>query len=87
MPYIRPENRKAYDVGLEKLKVAVTPGELNYLFTRLAYDYIDYNGKNYQSINDAIGALECAKQELYRRVAVPYENIKWYENGDVYESR
>jgi len=34
---------------------------------------------------DAIGALECAKLELYRRVAAPYEDTKIAENGDVYD--
>ena len=31
-----------------------------------------------------MGALECAKLELYRRVAAPYEDVKIMENGDVY---
>jgi len=35
-------------------------------------------------INAIIGALECAKLELYRRVAAPYEDDKIAENGDVY---
>ena len=32
-----------------------------------------------------IGVLECAKLELYRRVAAPYEDDKIDENGDVYQ--
>jgi len=31
-----------------------------------------------------VGVLECAKMELYRRVAAPYEDKKKEENGDVY---
>lgn len=31
------------------------------------------------------GALAGAKLEFYRRVAVPYENAKMAEHGDVYE--
>ena len=31
-----------------------------------------------------IGALECAKLELYRRIAAPYEDTKIQENGEVY---
>jgi hypothetical protein len=34
--------------------------------------------------NDVIGALECCKLELYRRMVAPYENTKIKENGDVY---
>ena len=29
--------------------------------------------------------LECAKLELYRRVAAPYEDEKIDQNGDVYD--
>ena len=37
-----------------------------------------------KNLNAIIGALECAKLELYRRVAAPYEDDKIIENGDVY---
>lgn len=59
-------------------------GDLNYLFTRLAWDYFRMNGSNYQTINDVVGALEGAKLEFYRRVAAPYEDKKMIENGDIY---
>lgn len=61
-----------------------TPGELNYLITRLIDQYIYGKGKSYAILNEAIGALECAKLELYRRIAAPYEDEKIKENGDVY---
>ena len=38
----------------------------------------------YSEINSVIGVLECAKMELYRRIAAPYEDKKCEENGDVY---
>ena len=38
----------------------------------------------YAHLNEAIGVLECAKLELYRRVAAPYEDGKRAETGDVY---
>jgi len=41
-------------------------------------------GLSYRTINDILGALEGAKLEFYRRVAVPYENSKLSENGDIY---
>ena len=84
MPYINHINRNLFDSHIEKLSDAVVvPGELNYIFTRLCDNYIN-DKKCYDSINAAIGALECAKQELYRRVAAPFENEKWHSNGDVY---
>jgi hypothetical protein len=60
-------------------------GELNYAFTELAKLYMNQHGLSYQTINDIVGALEGAKAEFYRRVAVPYEDKKIEENGDVYE--
>lgn len=64
--------------------VAETPGELNYLFTAVIVEFIKARGLSYQSINDCLGALEGAKLEFYRRVAVPHETTKLSQNGDVY---
>lgn len=83
MPYIKQKRR---DV-LMSCRVGtgpVNPGELNYMLTSLVYQYWNCNGPSYYAINDIIGALEGAKMEFYRRVAVPYEDTKIKENGDVY---
>lgn len=80
MPYIGPETRANLDAG----GAPVTEGELNYVLTRQVNEYLLRNGANYRSINAAIGVLECAKLELYRRIAAPYESEKSRENGDVY---
>lgn len=61
-------------------------GELNYVFTRIAENYLKC-GDSYQKFNDIIGALEGCKLELYRRVVSPYEDTKIKENGDVYRDR
>jgi hypothetical protein len=82
MPYIKIDDRLALATG-DKPQNA---GELNYLFTMIADEYLS-QGKSYQRINDIIGALEGAKLELYRRVAAPYEDTKIKENGDVYNDR
>jgi hypothetical protein len=63
---------------------ATNAGELNYVLTLALTDYIHRKGLNYQTLNDAIGALEGAKLELYRRIAAPYEDGKIADNGDVY---
>lgn len=84
MPYIRPEERLVVDVTLGDYKAARDPGTLNYQITSLCKDYWDDVGHRYQTINDIIGALEGAKLEFYRRVAVPYEDQKIKENGDVF---
>ena len=54
------------------------------MITELLISYMETNGLNYATINDIVGACEGAKMEFYRRVAVPYEDIKIAENGDVY---
>lgn len=79
MPYISPE-------AIERCWVngPTSPGELNYAITQAAKLYMSKKGLSYQTINDIIGALEGAKLEFYRRIAVPYENGKMEENGDVY---
>ncbi len=80
MPYINQYDRKI----LGSRVYPRTPGELNYLLTNAVIDYLDFHGTTYQTINDCLGALEAAKLEFYRRVVVPYEEIKIDENGDVY---
>lgn len=59
-------------------------GELNYMITRMVDQYLKDKKLSYASINEVIGVLECAKLELYRRIAAPYEDIKISQNGDVY---
>ena len=83
MPYIS-EGRRA-QIGPDGWCDPDSGGDLNYLFTKLAWKYFNQNGENYQAINDIVGALEGAKLEFYRRVAAPYEDQKCYDNGDVYE--
>jgi len=86
MPYIRSIDRDRLDYITDTILNTgiASAGEMNYLFTIIANEYLNRNGKNYQYINDVVGALEGAKQEFYRRVAAPYEDIKITENGDVY---
>ncbi|MBK8208136.1 MAG: hypothetical protein IPK87_15270 [Planctomycetes bacterium] len=87
MPYITPEKRMPLDPAIHQL-AAMLPdqdlaGTFNYVISRLAASALA--GKtSYARINEIIGALECAKLELYRRVASPYEDAKAAQNGDVY---
>lgn len=84
MPYIKSEDRKLFDELIVHLAVLVsTPGDLNYIITTLLHWRLKDRGLNYANLNEAIGVLECAKQELYRRVVVPYEDGKILANGDL----
>lgn len=78
MPYIPQYDRDRAAIHPSKT------GELNYALTVLCIQYFQEQGAGYTAINDVMGALEGAKLEFYRRVAVPYEDRKIEQNGDVY---
>ena len=83
MPYIDADARSRLDGGGSPR----TPGELNYALTRLVDDYLaEKGGLRYRHLNEVVGVMECAKLELYRRLAAPYEDRKIEEAGDVYRA-
>jgi hypothetical protein len=80
VPYITEHQREMLDAGAEPNG----PGELNYCITVMVKEYMEGRTLNYALINEVMGAMACARAEFYRRVAVPYEEQKIKENGDVY---
>jgi hypothetical protein len=81
MPYIKQARREAILAGAKPQDA----GELNFAITALVDSYLkDKGGVRYAHLNEVIGAIDCAKLELYRRVAAPYEDKKIAESGDVY---
>ena len=77
MPYITEEEREVLDVSIDRLANTLdSKGEFNYTITRLIHNYINKHGKKYNTLNDAIGILQCAQLELYRHVIGPYEDTK-----------
>ncbi len=91
MPYIKQERRRditdypSQNSVIVKTRNIDSAGELNFAITSVIADYIAGHGeRSYAIINEVIGVLECAKLELYRRIASPYEDEKIKENGDVY---
>jgi hypothetical protein len=84
VPYIKPDERSKFDALIKGFSGNLgTEGELNYVVTSICQLYLKQHGLRYAHLNAVIGALECAKQELYRRIAAPYEDDKIRENGDV----
>ena len=81
MPYISQFRRQDIIQGNFS---AASAGELNWMFTEVIKMYMKDHGLSYQTINDIVGALEGAKLEFYRRIAVGYEEQKRHDNGDVY---
>lgn len=95
MPYIKEEKREILDPTIDALyhllvgmeaddEMNNMEGNVNYTISRLLMMvYGDRNSTRYAQINDAVGVLECVKQEYYRKVAAPYEDQKEFENGEV----
>jgi hypothetical protein len=87
VPYIEQAQRAHLDGAINNLNVALSgdirkaAGEINYVITRLLNRYIT----NYFTLALLTGVLVTCLLEFYRRKAVPYENLKIEENGDVYE--
>lgn len=80
MPYVKAAQRAVLaDYGLP-----VNGGELNFVISAICDEIIKEKGLCYATINEIVGALECCKLEIYRRIAAPYEDIKIKENGDVF---
>lgn len=90
MPYIPQDQREGVDAGSKPIH----PGELNYLISKTCWEYLTRRGfprpgeggypYSYADLNEVIGVLECAKQELYRRVLAPYEDGKKQSHRDVF---
>ena len=85
MPYINKYDREGIDQYLDEVSKNInSAGDLNYTITRLAHNYVErMGGPRYSTYNAAIGVLECAKLELYRRQIADYEDQKIRENGDL----
>ena len=89
MPYIHQRKRDKYDDAIKKLVGELIEygdvGDLNYVITKLIHSMIERTALQYFTLNSLIGVLECAKLELYRKIAGPYEDKKRRENGPISE--
>jgi len=90
MPYVALAARRRLDPHVDALAQALPvtgvhggEGELNYVITRLVVGALG-EAPRYRDYNAAVGVLECAKLELYRRAVAGYEDAKCAEHGDVY---
>lgn len=94
MPYITQEKRSALKQAIDALHMELVrlqlddpennhEGNMNYVISTLI-EKSYCHPVNYANINDAMGILDSASKEFYRRVAAPYEDSKIEVNGDVY---
>ena len=80
MPYIPELVRENYDLGF----AIHDAGTLTYVLVKATLRYMEGEPRSFETYAKAIGAIECAKAELYRRLVAPYEDIKREQNGDVF---
>jgi hypothetical protein len=84
MPYIKQKDRPPLKtLAREAADKVECAGDINYFMTEMIHAYIKRKGLKYANVNEVIGAIECMKLELYRKIAAPYEDEKIKENGDV----
>lgn len=89
MPYIKQKDREVIDPSLQtfitdlKTKNMLGPGRMNYIISTLLTEFYPV-ARGYSGINEAMGVLSCVSSEYYRRLAVPYEQDKIAENGDIF---
>lgn len=98
MPYIKQEQRDAVEPFVADLARAIVvdaaenapplqrAGIVNYAITTLIqYALLEEGARfRYSDVVLITGVLENVKQEFYRRMAAPYEDVKAEENGDCY---
>jgi hypothetical protein len=93
MPYIEQRLRTALDQKIDGLVIEIKSlnkgehvsahaGVLNYVVTRMILGLMDE--VKYWKIALYCGVLSNIASEFYRKLAVPYEDKKIAENGDVY---
>lgn len=87
MPYIKKEQRPEIDELIkpliEKLKeisLEQQDGSLNYAITKILKEVYPVK---YFHLNRALGVLTAIKDEYYRVVVAPHEDVKIKENGEV----
>jgi hypothetical protein len=84
MPYIKKERKFVLDESCGRLVERIQePGEMNYVFFKIAQGYLKKFGVRYATMNEILGVFDACAREFYRRLVAPYEDVKKQENGDV----
>jgi len=90
MPYLVADERLDIEGIIPHLSKAILtpgttlPGNINFAVSSLVNEIVADRGESYALYNTILGALECSKLEIYRRMVAPYEDEKQKENGDVF---
>lgn len=95
MPYVKNELREIVDKHIDMLATSIDVANIqrkdrnglsNYVITRILLCILKpKEGWSYDALSDVIKTLECAKEEIYRRIIAPYEDKAINKNGDLNE--
>jgi hypothetical protein len=95
VPYLPPSIKQRLDPHIDSLAAEIAAiaaeessetafaGSLNYACTRLAVKTMPE--RRYWAIATVVGVMKNVADEFYRRVAVPYEEERRIEHGDVFD--
>lgn len=88
MPYIDEKGREQFEQEIFNLGAKISNvGELNYVITRVALQYLKKIGMNYSNFSNVTGTLNLVPLEIWRRLGTQYEHMKMNLNGDLPEFR
>lgn len=86
MPYINPEEREQFDDAiLDLAELCESPGQLNYIISKIVLAVAYNSPADYESFNAIDGVLGLAQHEFRRRVIAPYEDAKIRQYGDLFD--
>ena len=80
---IKSNIEKSFGDNLSDSEFMEISGDINYFVSRITCQLM--GDVSYKKIAIITGVLENIKQEFYRRVASPYEDMKILQNGDIKE--
>jgi len=84
MPYIKQEDRKYFDIALDKIKSMDSKGELEYCIWKLMKIYMSSRQVSYTTLHDTAYAAHHCGDEFRRRYLDSRENFARETNGDIH---
>ena len=84
MPYLRVNDRKRLSGAINwNAMVPASAGELNYVVSLLAGEYVKRKGLSYKTLSEVQAGIHGALVEFERRIVGPYEDSAIARNGDL----
>ena len=83
MPYIKLDLRENFDIDIDTIAGQIqNSGDLTYVIYKLLLKTLPKK-YNYANLAHNMGVISCVKEEFYRKIVAPYEELKIKENGDI----